>query len=114
MSHHYSDPAQEREPFAVPDIEVFYQARGQSVVVSHNPPPGEGWLSPCPAGWYWWRCMPGGGPDRGPRGPFKSWAAALDDARDAEAWIDWPAMNPRGRCLPDYCSCQSGACILAY
>ena len=61
MAQAYSDPSRENLPYALPDIEVFYDKA---------------------CGWYWWPCFPGCLPDGGPTGPFDTEAEALADARE--------------------------------
>jgi hypothetical protein len=39
-------------------------------------------------GWFWWSCLPGCMPDSSPTGPFKTYAAALADARDNDGMED--------------------------
>ena len=70
MSQHYSDPERESDPYALPDIEVFYH---RCKVYDEEADP---------AGWYWWSCFPGCLPDGDPVGPFDSEADALADARE--------------------------------
>lgn len=65
MSQHYSDPARESDPYALPDLEVYYSGYPAS-----DP------------GWYYWYCFPGCLPDSDPIGPFDSEADALADARE--------------------------------
>jgi hypothetical protein len=66
MSENYSDPSRENDPYALPDVEIFY---------ADGP---EGDFEP---GWYWWPCFPGCLPDGDPMGPFDSEEEALADAR---------------------------------
>lgn len=71
----YSDPTRKDDPYALPDIEVFYidedelsewQDEGLDLSV----------------GWYWWSCFPDCIPDSDPIGPFDTEAEALRDAQD--------------------------------
>ena len=75
MSHEYSDPTREENPYALPNIEVF------QVAEDYQPETEDGELEP---GWYWWSCLPGCLPDSEPTGPFDSEQEALEDARDCE------------------------------
>lgn len=83
MAQHYSDETRESNPFALPDVEVFYVDSSidhdvlneDSVFIDDD---GE-YLGD---GWYWWSCFPGCTPDSDPIGPFATEQEALDDARD--------------------------------
>ena len=70
----YSDPKRESDPYALPDVEVF------QVPEDYGLEPDEG--GPYEPGWYYWFCLPGCLPDSDPYGPFDSYGAALDDARE--------------------------------
>ena len=96
----YSDPKREKDPHALPDIEIFL-APVATCPVCGNEYPGE--LSDERAGhsratgdscchgvpyhlgdamyWYWY-CFPGCMPDSDPVGPFRSEKEALADARE--------------------------------
>ncbi len=83
----YSDPKRAGDPFALPDIEVFYvddrgRVDGQPFVLPHEP--GEPAYGLAVEGWYWWSCFPGCLPDGDPVGPFTSQAEALADAQDGQ------------------------------
>ncbi len=94
MAQHYSDPRREADPYALPDIEVWYSERGalwqnddtgelcDSVEIPGHEKYTNKW-QPCAAGWFWWSCFPGCLPDSEPIGPFDSEDEALADAR---AW----------------------------
>ena len=80
----YSDPTRESDPYAMPDVEVFYVER------SHG---GLGYIGemilddnkvnePLQRGWYYWYCFPGCLPDSDPIGPFDTEEEALADARE--------------------------------
>jgi len=90
----YSDPSREDDPYALPDIEVFYMdVRDFVEAEPHswadmatrdiNASPFNN-LTDCSSleGWYWWACSPGCLPDGEPSGPFATEAEALEDARD--------------------------------
>ena len=77
MSQAYSDPKRASEPYALPDVEVFY-ATGN---VANTPQQADAGDFP-DAGWYWWSCFPGCMPDSAPCGPFASEVEALADAQD--------------------------------
>ena len=77
----YRDPNRESDPYALPDVEVFYVGEGEitmpddSVVITED--------SDCEhydSGWYWWSCFPGCIPDSDMIGPFDSESEAIDDA----------------------------------
>ncbi len=55
MSYHYSDKSREKDPRALPNIEVFFKH-----------------------GWYWWSVCPG---DQVAIGPFTTEAEAITDAQ---------------------------------
>ena len=77
MSQHYSDPEREKDPHALPDLEVFYQDASGRTDSEH----AHDRLAP---GWYWWACFPGCLPDGDPIGPFATEAETLADAQDTE------------------------------
>ena len=74
----YSDPTRESDPFALPDIEIFYLSAKDA----------ENWIDEfgetgsLEKGWYWWSCFPGCLPDSEPMGPFATEAQALADAQE--------------------------------
>ncbi len=70
MTQFYSHPDRANDPFALPDIEVFYIDSRDSFDGSFSDGPG----------WYWWACFPGCLPDSDPVGPFTSEAEASTDA----------------------------------
>lgn len=74
----YSDPRRENDPYALPNVEVFYHD-GTDTLESDAPD-----AEPLPEGWYWWPCFPGCMPDGAPEGPFASEAEALADAQDED------------------------------
>lgn len=86
----YSDPSREKEPYALPDIEIFHRARGE---VWRDERTGEqceepsaldafdGKAEPCGGGWYWRSCFPGCLPDSDANGPLATPEEALEDAR---------------------------------
>lgn len=78
MSQHYSDPDPDREsnPFALPDVEVFYVDETDASVFVDDDDQFTG------TGWYYWFCFPGCLPDSGPIGPFATEAEALADAQE--------------------------------
>lgn len=89
MSQHYSNPARESDPHALPDLEVFYVGMQDykdgacpacmSMVESAEM---YGNASDEHCGWYYWFCLPGCLPDGEPEGPFETEAEALADARE--------------------------------
>ena len=69
----YSNPRREQNPYALPDVEVFY------IWDDDNYQDEEGnFLA---AGWYWHACFL---PDGDPMGPFATEAEALADAQDGQ------------------------------
>lgn len=86
MTQVYSDPARENEPYALPNVEVFYVNEfAAAYSVSQN---GNGsnddldYIVADRAGWYWWSCFPGCLPDGEPSGPFDTEQEAVNDAQD--------------------------------
>lgn len=80
MSQAYSDPKRESDPYALPDIEVFWS---EGCANEHEHPDGD--YEACAQeepGWYYWTCFPGCLPDSDPVGPFPTEAEALEDARE--------------------------------
>jgi hypothetical protein len=77
----YSDKTREDEPFALPDVEVFYLSQ---LEVNYNlanlDHADEDTLTE--SGWYWQSCFPGCLPDSEPFGPFETEAEALAEAQD--------------------------------
>lgn len=71
MTQAYSDPKRINDPWALPDIEVFYSGTR----------PGNMDSDDTDAGWYWWTCFPGCLPEGDAVGPFKTEAEALEDAQ---------------------------------
>ena len=85
MSQHYSDPSRESDPYALPDVVVFYADEGDLQIegyACHSPP--EENEEPSPAGWYYWFCFPGCMPDSDPIGPFATEREAVRAMRDQE------------------------------
>lgn len=74
----YSDPRRENDPYALPNIEVFY--RTARTIRADDWRDDDGDLME--AGWYWWACFPGCLPDGEPEGPFETQEDALADAQD--------------------------------
>ncbi len=75
MRQVYSNPSRESDPYALPDVEVFYQDHGHDETGA--PMLGEGW--------YYWYSFPGCLPDSDPIGPFESAEAAKQAAIDDNA-----------------------------
>lgn len=91
MTQHYSNPARESDPHALPDIETFYIKRTANwdqcprCTDQHGyPRDGEtlDYHKREHVGWYWQSCSPGCLPDGDPNWPFESEELALSDARD--------------------------------
>lgn len=86
----YSDSKRESDPYALPDVEVFYHEHAKRELCALNAGhkaelygecivDGEG--DCCGTGWYWQACFPGCLPDGEPNGPFKTEAEAQADAQ---------------------------------
>ena len=69
----YSTPEREEDPYAMPDIEIFFS----DILRDINNHVLE-------AGYYWWWCFPGCLPDSEPIGPFKTYEEALKNVRELE------------------------------
>lgn len=92
MAHHYSDPARETDPIALPDVETFYHEHMKRERCMLNAGEMERRGGVCPTdddegdcrgtGWFYWFCFPGCLPDSDLIGPFDTEAAALADARE--------------------------------
>jgi hypothetical protein len=76
MGQCYSDPSRESDPYALPDVEVFYveQSDREEFLDSEGEPLEEGW--------YYWFCFPGCLPDSEAFGPYATEQEAIDAARD--------------------------------
>lgn len=91
MSQVYSNPKRESDPYALPDVEVFYmdeidckrRQEEYEMGLSLNTPE----VFEFTPGWYWWACLPGCLPDSDPIGPFDTEQDAIDDAQ-SDAWQD--------------------------
>lgn len=77
MPFHYSNPAREKDPYALTDIEVFHLGLKQIISKSLKDEEGNYFAS----GWYYWFCFPGCLPDSEMIGAFASEQEALEDAR---------------------------------
>jgi hypothetical protein len=71
MSQAYSNPKRASDPYALPDLEVFW---ADDLTCEETGEPRE-------AGYYWWPCFPGCLPDGEASGPFETEEEALADAR---------------------------------
>lgn len=108
MSQHYSNPARESDPYALPDVEVFFLAADEQAEL---PTYEDEWnellkrpalrlatmnsrdhaklvdvlVSECgiTGGWFWQPCFPGCLPDGDPIGPFETRDEAIKDAQSA-------------------------------
>jgi len=100
----YSDPTREEDPFALPDVEVFYVSAQDFLEAEPNTWMREGLdaamenieynsarvgaeigatllaADQC-KGWYYWFCFPGCLPDSEPYGPFETEEEAIADAQ---------------------------------
>lgn len=95
MSQHYSDPARESDPHALPDVETwqsYYRDCPECGAMVCTDRQTDSWAcAECgllgkgstsdPRGWFYWYCFPGCLPDGGPNGPFTSEAEAIAEAR---------------------------------
>ena len=82
----YSDPKRASDPYALPDVEVFYD---DADVVNGHARNFDSEGNPVVPGWYWWTCLPGCLPDSEPNGPFVTREEALADAQqDADMFED--------------------------
>lgn len=72
----YSNPERASDPYALPDLEVFFADAGELQWEMQE--------EPSAAGWYWWSCFPGCLPDGDPIGPFDTQAEALADAQEIQ------------------------------
>jgi hypothetical protein len=79
----YSDQERESDPYALPDVEVFYMSGKQMRSYGKDSvwylEEDRCYMKP---GFYYWYCFPGCLPDSEPCGPFTSERAALADARE--------------------------------
>jgi hypothetical protein len=105
MTYEYSDSTRKAGEHALPDIEVF-QLTAEEVAELIDEDTAQSYLKRFPlahmnsrdrqamidaivegecltGGWFYWYCFPGCMPDSEPCGPFDSYAAALEDARDS-------------------------------
>ena len=101
MSQHYSDPSRERDPHALPDVEVFqltaqecaardedlvfeYMKRREFRLAAMNSRDRERMLDAMVAeegitgGWFYWYCFPGSMPDSEAIGPYATRQEAID------------------------------------
>jgi hypothetical protein len=77
----YSDPTRENDPYALSDVEVFYD---DADIVNGHARNFDGEGNPVEPGWYWWPCFPGCLPDGEPMGPFATQEEAIADAQEQE------------------------------
>ena len=77
MTQVYSDQTREDDPYALPDVEVFYISEREANYTADGNMVSE-------PGWYWWTCFPGCMPDSEPFGPFDTEDEATEDAQDIE------------------------------
>ena len=81
MTQSYSDPTRESDPYALPDVEVFYVSQLEVNDNLENLDHADENII-TEAGWYWWSCFPGCMPDSDPFGAFATEAEALEDAQE--------------------------------
>jgi hypothetical protein len=77
----YSDPTRERDPHALPDVEVFGVSQMEANYSLANTDHADEHTITEP-GWYWWTCFPGCLPDGPPIGPYETEREALLDAQN--------------------------------
>ena len=73
----YSDPSRESDPYALPDVEVWYEDGCNPDVDDDQQ------LEP---GFYYWSCFPGCLPDGEPIGPFLTEIEAIEAAQEGD-WL---------------------------
>ena len=83
MSYTYSDPSRETDPFALPNVEVFYVSQLEVNYNLENLERADDYTLTEP-GWYWWSCFPGCLPDSEAIGPYETENEALIDAQEEE------------------------------
>ena len=90
MSQHYSDPSRADDPYALPDVEVFYHQHAKRERCMLNAGHKADLYGECivdeegdclGTGWYWQACFPGCLPDGDPMGPFATEQDAIDDSQ---------------------------------
>ena len=85
MTQVYSNPKREDDPWALPDVEVFFRAPACD---EHGgrAADADGSCHECAmlCGWYWWSCFSGCLPDGDATGPFATEQEAVADAQDRE------------------------------
>lgn len=83
MTQAYSNPARKDDPYALPNIEIWYETwkdcHSPACIEDNDNSADE--ICTCESGWYYWYCLPGCLPDSDPIGPFESYDAALADAQ---------------------------------
>lgn len=84
MAMYYSDESRYDDPYALPDIEVFYVTALEAAYNRENLDHANEYTV-TERGWYYWFCFPGCMPDSTAFGPFESEAEALADARECAA-----------------------------
>lgn len=99
----YSDPSRERDPYSLPDCEVFYVSAKEAAQNADLEQAGYG--SCREPGFYYWHCFPGCLPDSDPQGPFETEAKAIADAQ--EAFTDFDAQCDEGDALDAMLSSKS-------
>lgn len=89
MTQEYRDPTRRNDPYALPDIEVWFHQHGKRELMCLNAGHVAELYGECitdddgdctGTGWYYWFCFPGCLPDSEPIGPFETRADALEDA----------------------------------
>ena len=74
MGYHYSDPKRAKDPYALPNVEVFYLSTEDAGTTEEG--------EPREPGWYFAFGFPGCLHDGEPEGPFATEGEALAAARE--------------------------------
>lgn len=80
----YSDPSRQNDPYALPDVEIFYMTEEEIESFGHD----SIWFDSDDGfcykdeGWYYWYCFPGCLPDSDPIGPFDTEQEAIESAQE--------------------------------
>jgi hypothetical protein len=82
MTQIYSSPEREKDPHALPDMEVFALSPLEANYNLANLDHADEYTLIVP-GWYWWACFPGCLPDSEATGPFETEAEAIADATES-------------------------------
>lgn len=88
MTYHYLNPADEKDPYRLPNVEVFWVDEGEwfwdengNRTDDRSDEEGIPYSS-CDKGYYYWFCFPGCMPDSNPYGPFETEEEAIENCRN--------------------------------